>query len=56
MAQCRNPAEPARAGETDLGRGEEGWWGCTNPVSLFNPQHATKPLLANKAGGVVAIS
>lgn len=56
MAQSRNPIEPVCAGETDLGRGEEGWWGCTNPVSLLNPQHGTKRLLANKDGGVVAIS
>lgn len=56
MAQCHNPMEPVHAGETDLGRREEGWRGCSNPESLLNPQHGTKPLLANKGGGVVAIS
>ena len=56
MAQCCNPMEPVRAGETDLGRREEGWRGCSNPVSLLNPQHGTKPLLANKDERVVPIS
>lgn len=56
MAQCRNPMEPVPAGGTDLGQREEGWQGCSNFVSLLNPQHGTKPLLAKKDGGVVAIS
>lgn len=56
VAQCRNPVEPARAGETDLGRGEGGWQGCSNPLPLLNPQHGTKPLLANRDWGVAAIS
>lgn len=57
MAQRRNPVEPVCSRETDLGRREEGeWWDCSSPVSLLNPQHGTKPLLANKDGGVIAIS